>query len=336
MSEGSGAEQYPLRHDTALAAQGDHAGCTDSLDPECFVGDEDSRDDEGGDNDQGTPRGGGDSGCYWHASSDAVQVGAEVSEPGALILVAQSDLVEIPCVTDDGAFFLDGCYWGDPPAVARRPAHEDGRVDGEDGRWLWGTCLISVIGEMPTQSFNVNSAANWRWFEFGETAVAIDPETVARHWLAQIDLAPVEFELAPPETGAGLIGLPVWLGVGDDEGSWGPISAEHCLEGVCVTISAEVTEVSWDMADGTVFTCARDQHRVWDSSQDFRSPGDNCHHYYHRASRDQPGGKYEITATSHWAVTWEAQASDASDTLTAESASSVALQIDEIQVLTRN
>jgi hypothetical protein len=306
-----------------------------------------------GDRDPGTPGNpgnpgdtpdGGDGRCYF-GSDGAQQAGNDAGDPN-IVLVAQGR-VEVPCHTDAG-FYLDGCYWGPPPSIQLLPPAESGDDEvvliawqptpppgheGEEGQWLYGRCYLGFVGD----TLVFDAAIYWRWFPEG-TVPTVTPEQVAQDWLASVTLTGVEFDLAPPTTGAGVVNLPVWLGVNEgSENAWGPFEPEpsHCIGDVCVFINAYVDEVTWTMGDGETVTCAREQHEAWEPGKDYLQPGDNCHHFYRRASRDQPGGEYEITATSHWVVPWRSQVGDTTGELETERTASTALQIDEIQVLTR-
>jgi hypothetical protein len=307
------------------------ACCTD---PSCSV--EDGEEGETTPEGPGGPGGGGGGGaCYFNTGGNddgTVTVADRAGDSVEMVLVAQTGRVEIPCNHPAYGFYADGCFWGDPPALAQPPdAPPDGETE-DSGAWYWGSCIASVVGELPNQDYNFFAVIRWQWFGADEVPT-VTPEQVAQDWLAQVDLFGVDFELAPPETGAGLVTLPVWLGVAETADTWGPIEDEHCLGGVCVSITAQVSEVEWTMGDGASFTCTREQHVVWDSSMNYLAPGGNCHHVYDQDSRDQPDGKYQITAVSTWTVDWSST-DDAGQLSTTREAEAF-LQINQIQVLTR-
>lgn len=253
--------------------------------------------------------------------------------------------VEVPC-GGDGVFYRDGCYWHeegpgtmhaypgaqfnpDPP-----PENPPPGKSAADGRYYWRICIRGIAPDGTSLLFN--AFASWEWLDFAD-APTMTPGQVAQIWYAGVLLTGVEFALAPPESGAGLVGLPVWLGVEQSPTTWGPIEDRDppfCVDGVCIRIGAQVTEVEWDMGDGVVFACDRDQHVVWRSGMDFLSPGGNCHHYYQRASRQLPDRRYQVTATSTWTVSWESTVSDAEDSFPVTRESEVGIRIDEVQVLT--
>jgi hypothetical protein len=59
----------------------------------------------------------------------------------------------------------------------------------------------------------------------------------------------------------------------------------------------------------------------------------DCGHSYTTSSRNQPGGRYTITATTTWQVTWTAGASRGVFLVTR--ASQATPKIDELQVVVR-
>lgn len=305
---------------------------------------------------EGPPGEGGDGGCYF-GSNEPIQAADPAGSPN-IVLVAQGR-VEVPCRMGD-RFYSDGCYWGLPPQVELLPnapnGPDEGTVfvawqptppppQGNNGQWLWGECLMTVLGELPNQDYVFYAAIYWRWFEFGDIPI-VTPEMVAQDWFALVTLREPEFDTSPPAGTTGVINLPVWLAVAPDpnpedrESWWGPIGPEeHCLGGVCITIGATVLSVDWAMGDGSTQTCTRDQHRAWESHMDETNPDayGACHYTYTQSSRDQADGRYTITATSTWEVAWTSDVTGTSGSFepppTREATTS--LQIDEIQVLTR-
>lgn len=324
---------------------GPDAGCSDR---NCDLRDNETETNPGQPGESGE---GGQAGrCYFRQGTGGLRAAEPGQAPQVVLVAQQQDRVRVHCYLN-GAFYLDGCYWGDPPTAELLPPADPGDDEiilaasqptpppgheGEDGRWYYGNCLRSVVGQFPNESYVWHAFEYWRWFPDG-TVPAVTPEQVVQDWLATVGLDGVDFRLAPPDTGAGVVNLPVWLGVDESSATtWGRISADQCWQGVCVAIEALVVSVEWDMGDGDVFPCTREQHEAWRPDLDYLQPGDYCHHYYHRASRDQPDGEYQITATSTWEVTWESQVSDATGTIepAPTRTSTVGLQIDEIQVLT--
>lgn len=270
--------------------------------------------------------------CYFVGrGSGPVLIGdRDATHPTLVLTQAETVRIEVPCYQEGLGWYLDGCYYGDFPALVTPPEPPPGKT-AEDGRWYWERCLISVSGEIPNQSYTFFADLRWRWFDIDEVPV-VTPQEVALSWLARVGLDGVMFAISPPATGAGLVGLPVWLGVTATPNTMGPISDTSCIGDVCVSISARVTRVEWDMGDGNVVTCTPEQHEIWQPGLDFRNPGDRCHHIYRQSSRHLPDRQYVITATSTWLVTWSTPAE--SGTLSPTRTSQTTVRIEEIQVLT--
>jgi hypothetical protein len=302
----------------------DHGGphCPTS-NPNCSI--TGNRPGNGQDRPPATGGGGGNGICTWNRGDGTITVS----------LAAQEDeIVEFDCYQPGyGWFDGDHCFWSHEfPALWPPPDEPAEGKTFEEGQWYYGTCVFDIYYSGGTLVIVSDATLRAQWFDFGD-APAITAEQVAQDWLANVALYGVEFDLAPPETGAGLVSLPVWLGVDETENTWGPINDEHCLQGVCVSLVAQVSSVEWSMGDGASFACDRGEHVAWQrGTHDYLRP-QGCHHYYERASRNQPDGKYQINATSTWTVDWVGL--DDAGQLTTTREATAALQIDEIQVLTR-
>jgi hypothetical protein len=136
---------------------------------------------------------------------------------------------------------------------------------------------------------------------------------------------------APPAQGAALVRLPVWLWNETDDRNWGTRTAQASAAGITAQASAVATEIIWDMGDGSPVEC--DEGVAWARGMDTLNPP--CGHTYLRSSRDQPDGRYAITAVTSWEVEWSVNGpSAASGTVTLHPESTTTLQVDEVQVLT--
>jgi hypothetical protein len=100
-----------------------------------------------------------------------------------------------------------------------------------------------------------------------------------------------------------------------------------------VVADAEATKIEWDMGDGHRVTC--DEGVAWERGMDVLDPP--CGHQYNWASRHEPGGVYEIAATTTWVLEWrtEGLSDEEGGELELQATSTTALQIEEVQVLVR-
>jgi hypothetical protein len=131
------------------------------------------------------------------------------------------------------------------------------------------------------------------------------PGEVAQLAIKQMDLRAIEIGIAPrpgPDS-VGLVGMPVWMWARTpDPHSYGPITATASAGGTTVTATARIFRITWDMGDGATVVCrsAGTPYRPSYGRED--SP--DCGHTYTTSSSGQPSGKYTVTATSDWVVTW--------------------------------
>jgi hypothetical protein len=139
--------------------------------------------------------------------------------------------------------------------------------------------------------------------------------------------------LVPSPGGAGLVGLPVWMWTNNPEVTWvgdpDRLTATVTVPGVEVTATAFSSRIIWDMGDGSVILCWN-PGIAWESSKK-DSPSPWCGYTYGRPSRGQPGGVYNIVATTIWDVHWEGGGRIGD--LTIYRASTSQLRIEELQVV---
>lgn len=228
----------------------------------------------------------------------------------------------IPCSRDGGWWNSRyGCYLRPAPVTGEgmqfRGNQPGGATPGEDGAFF---ACVTPDGRAYTVFAPV-----------GDPAVAVDPETVARIAVEQLDLLAIDIGITPepgPDS-VGLVGLPVWMWAADPRPqTWGPITSTAAVGAVSVTATARVTRVDWDMADGTTVTC--DQGTPY-TPQHGDSESPDCGHRYTRTSAERPGQVYPVTATSQWEVTWTG--SGASGTIPVTTTAVADLRIGEMQVL---
>ncbi len=129
-----------------------------------------------------------------------------------------------------------------------------------------------------------------------------DPQQLARRAITQMNLHAIDIGTFPPTTNTnpdayGLVGWHIWLWANNPTpNTWGPITRTATLDGYSVTATATVTEITWDMGDGTTLTC--NQGTPANNTAQYNNPSPTCSHRY------QQQGKYQISATSHWQITW--------------------------------
>ncbi|MFD5872141.1 hypothetical protein [Streptomyces sp. NPDC060322] len=94
-----------------------------------------------------------------------------------------------------------------------------------------------------------------------------------------------------------------------------------------VTATAKVTRVRWAMGDGTTVACHGPGTPYAKSRGKAMSP--HCGHLYERPSSEQPGGRYQGTATA----TWTAPALSDGGQFTETRATGFTVGVHEVQVV---
>lgn len=168
---------------------------------------------------------------------------------------------------------------------------------------------------------------------------APDPADLAAEALASLNLRRVVVGIAPdPEQNPGLVGLPIWLWVappGDDselEETWGPQEAAAEDRGVRVEITAKVEKIVWSMGNNARITCTG-PGRAFNPNTDGNANPPCGYNGYPKPTA--PGASYQISAITHWKVTWESNGGEEGVIETTRGSNVAAIEIDELQVVTR-
>jgi hypothetical protein len=131
------------------------------------------------------------------------------------------------------------------------------------------------------------------------------PRAVALMAIEQMNLSAIDIGIAPepgPDS-VGLVGMPVWMWASNPGPSTtGPITRSASAGGVTVTATAEVRDIEWSMGDGAVVACNGPGTPY--ASSNGNQPSPTCGHVYTRTSAREEQGRFTVTATSQWVVTW--------------------------------
>ncbi|MEH0572785.1 MULTISPECIES: ATP/GTP-binding protein [Streptomyces] len=156
-----------------------------------------------------------------------------------------------------------------------------------------------------------------------------NPQELAQQAVDSMTLLGPDIDINPKPGGKGLVGMPVWMAVGQSQTTWGPNTATASAGGVTVTATAKVAKVVWSMGDGSSVTCTT-PGTVYQKSFGLKKSPD-CGHVYNQPSTDTSGGTYKVTATSTWVINWNG--GGANGQLTEVRNSSVAVSIVESQAV---
>lgn len=293
----------------------------------------------GGGDDNGGGSGGGDGGD--NGGSDGGGTGGgnggtrECSATGKGIL--HSELTNrkkgpLPCTNDFGAVWDDAnqCYMtlfsgesGHPEGevwnngVKLKPENEKGKFYGCDAASYPGAYQAPI------------------WLDTPPGAPAeppITPAEAAAELYKRFQFNGVDIGIVPrPDADSqGSVGLPVWMWVNNPtQDTYGPWTQSDTIRGLAISGTAKVTSIDWSMGDGTVINCAN-PGSAYDTSYGIKSSPD-CGYSYSRMSKDQPGGRYAVTATSYWQFDWQAGGQTGTSTTTTQSVTQ--LNIGEMQTV---
>lgn len=159
------------------------------------------------------------------------------------------------------------------------------------------------------------------------------PREVAELAIKQMDIHAIDIGITPEpgEDSIGIVGMPTWLWAANpDDHTVGPMTASASSGGITVTATARLLNVSWDMGDGNTLTCNGAGEPYKASYGKAKSP--DCGYVYQKSSSNEQDGKYTVTATSDWVVTWQGAAQTGIIRLNGL-ARSVEISVGEAQVL---
>ncbi|MGC0379965.1 hypothetical protein RKD33_000181 [Streptomyces sp. SAI-129] len=229
------------------------------------------------------------------------------------------DDTEIPCAP--GYNPADRCFYElMDPQPPSGPGHTD--MNGADttgpGAFYMRDCIVNDVGGIV-------------WLTEPPAGLLPDPEVLARQARDKMTLLGANIGSSPGPDAPGLVGMPVWLWNNKSDTTWGPNSATAAVPGLSVTATARVTKITYSMGDGGSVTCTTAGTKYSKAYGDKSSP--DCGYRYTKVSADQPGGKFTVTATSSWEVTWQAS-NGASGTLPDEiRTSNTTARVGELQVV---
>ncbi|MFG2402535.1 ATP/GTP-binding protein [Streptomyces lydicus] len=157
----------------------------------------------------------------------------------------------------------------------------------------------------------------------------VDPAVLAQRAVNKMRLRGPDIGIVPKPGGKGLVGLPVWMWTAKTAEAYGPNTATASAGAVTVTATAKVDQIVWDMGDGHSVTCTTAGTPYKPSYGKQSSP--DCGYRYRHSSKDEPGEKYPVTATSTWTIDWRGAGQTGQLTQTRQSQTQVS--IGQLKVL---
>ncbi len=160
---------------------------------------------------------------------------------------------------------------------------------------------------------------------------AVTPEALAQRAYRFLPLPPPVVHTNPPASQDQLVNLATLLWVG--RGAWGTRTATASVPGLAVTVTAVPATVTWRMGDGGEVVCGGPGAPFDPTVSRPDQPG-ACSYTYRRASAGAPAGRFTVTATTTWRITWTATGAAGAGTLPPLSRSSqTALRVAEVQAI---
>lgn len=223
-----------------------------------------------------------------------------------------------------------------PPARTRSPGPRCtyGRLDGNaaaiadtlarEGAWPVprgdgpGTWRIRVCKDNASQRWS--SGLYW-------SPTRVDAERAAESAMQRTPIPPPVVAMSPAADRLQVVNLPTWFWV--DPGQWRPVTARASVGALAVTATADPELVEWDMGNGDTLTCAGPG-----APYDPTGPGSSdCQYAFPRSSGRASDGRFTVSATVVWRVSWSAGDGSGGDLGTVRRTTSFPVAVAEIQAL---
>ncbi|GGK31542.1 hypothetical protein GCM10010124_25420 [Pilimelia terevasa] len=242
---------------------------------------------------------------------------------------------EVPCTipsrssisTSKTAWFngSDGCYYNvivpDPQSGPLWAGHQPG--DGAVYEYIcYPANAISPLGV---------GGVGIKWLASPPpgSGAGVSPAVLAARAVNLLPIRGAQIGTAPRRNGSGLVGLPVWLWTTVSPATWGPATASASAGGLTVTATAKASRIQWQMGDGQSVTCTNPGSPYKAAAGGAVSP--TCGYVYRTSSKTAPDGKFTVTATTTWDVTWAGGGQTGQLTTTRQA--STTLQVRELVVV---
>lgn len=168
----------------------------------------------------------------------------------------------------------------------------------------------------------------WQYFFWSTTPPPgvnqLTPGQAAAVLVKQFQVHGVNIGLVPDPNIPGArsyVGVPIWMWVANPtQDTYGPWTISATLGGQTISATAKVGSILWNMGDGHTVACGSAGTAYNTGYGVTDSP--TCGYRYTTTSAGQAGGRYTITATSQWQVTWTGGGQTGSIPLTTTSTSS--------------
>ena len=164
------------------------------------------------------------------------------------------------------------------------------------------------------------------------TSPAASAKALADQIYATLHMPAPPITMAPAADATQYVGMPLWAWL--PASSWTPKTTSAAADGVTLKMTATPVVADWSMGDGGSMTCTGPGTPYpMARPRDDLPHSPDCGYTYTVPSSSQPNGRFPVSATTHWKVTWSTSSglSGAEPDLTATATTRV--KVSEIQAL---
>lgn len=140
------------------------------------------------------------------------------------------------------------------------------------------------------------------WIVGPPPAPPANPTVLAQRAAATLALGGSQIGMSPPPNRPQIVNVSTWLWI---KGAWRGRSATARAGPVTATAKAVPYKVVWSMGDGHTVTCFG-PGTPYNPRKKASAQSTNCSYTYSAPSSSVPGGRYAVTATVYYRVTWVA------------------------------
>lgn len=190
------------------------------------------------------------------------------------------------------------CVYAADPGFVPQPADGDPHT-GQQGAWYLMTCPDGV--KPGTNIATTKQQMVWLTTPPPPALMQPTPAVLADRARNSLVLPKPVIGSNPPVGSPQWVGVPTWSFL--PASLWTAVSARAAVPGMSVTATATPGSVTWDYGDGTSTTCSG-PGTPFAPGTDPKASSPDCGHTYRTSSGSVPGGKYQVSATITWRVTW--------------------------------
>ncbi len=162
----------------------------------------------------------------------------------------------------------------------------------------------ATVGEVQGTSW-IPDAATGAGLQAARGVPAIAPlppaAVLAREAADELLLPAPRLEMSPAADRDQVVGFPTWLWL--DPASLSPRSRTVAVPGESVTAGAVPVSTTWVLGDGSTLTCTG-AGTPYTSGVAPAAASPDCGHTYSQPSVGQPGGRFAVTVTTRWQISW--------------------------------